>query len=66
MSECPGCGMPMDDPNDCGRCEYFNLASGRYHYCGRRDCYCRNLPGLGYMHSEVRQRFITRFRETAQ
>lgn len=59
---CPGCGAQMEQLTQtqvCPRCEYDNLASGRYHYCGERSCYCRNLPGLGYMFPKVRRRFIS-------
>ena len=42
---CPGCGAWLDRPDDCGTCEYFNLAAGRYHYCGQPDCHCRALRG---------------------
>lgn len=40
---CPGCALPQDDPRDCDHCEYFNLLSGRTHYCGSDACYCRAL-----------------------
>lgn len=56
-NECPGCGL-VSAGDDCDRCEYVNLASGRYHYCGDPACYCRNLPGLAAMYPEVRQRFL--------
>lgn len=42
-SDCPGCGRPLDEDGDCERCEYANLASGRYHYCGSDSCHCRDL-----------------------
>ena len=61
QSCCPGCGLVLDDPTDCDRCEYFHLASGRYHYCGQVNCYCRNLPGLRHMYPEVRQQFLGRY-----
>jgi hypothetical protein len=58
---CPGCGLALTDPADCDRCEYFNLASGRYHYCGQPHCYCRYLPGLNHMYPEIRQQFLDRY-----
>jgi hypothetical protein len=58
MTECPGCGKPLIYPTGCDRCEYENLESGRYHYCGERGCYCANLPGLWSMHPEVRERLV--------
>mgnify|MGYP001578002077 CR=1 FL=1 len=41
---CPGCGKPKSTPGDyCEFCEFSNLASGWYHYCGKDSCYCREL-----------------------
>lgn len=53
---CPGCDWPLSGPNDCPNCEYFNLLSGRYHYCGRPTCYCRELRRT--VKHEVLERFI--------
>jgi hypothetical protein len=58
---CPGCGHELctsdiDGHGDCSHCEYFNLRCGRSHYCGRNDCYCRNLRGT--MRQEVLDSFI--------
>jgi uncharacterized heparinase superfamily protein len=43
---CPGCGRPLSvyvSGPECDHCEYFNLVSGRTHYCGKDSCYCRAL-----------------------
>ncbi len=43
--------MPL---GDC--CEYQNLKSGRSHYCGKPNCYCRNLRS--FMSAWVLESFI--------
>jgi hypothetical protein len=41
---CPGCRQPLNWwPGHCWNCHYFDLLTGRAHYCGRADCYCRGL-----------------------
>jgi hypothetical protein len=59
---CPGCGELLTDPKDCDHCEYFNLASGRNHYCGRDECYCRELRRT--MKREVLGQFAARHAAT--
>jgi hypothetical protein len=53
---CPGCGRPLEPIGDCLNCEYFNLRTGRTHYCGKDSCYCRGLRGT--LRREVLDTFV--------
>lgn len=63
---CLGCGHPLPPGygDDCPRCEYFNLVSGRYHYCGADTCYCRALRRT--IRPEVLAVFADQFRQRAE
>jgi hypothetical protein len=57
--QCPGCGRLLERRDWCFQCHYFDIATGRAHYCGRNDCYCRALRGT--MRREVLDGFAEAF-----
>lgn len=42
---CPGCSRSLERPDWCFNCHYFDILTGRAHYCGQPACVCRGLRG---------------------